>query len=78
MESKLKEIEKKPIFAKIVCKKRDEKVKFEISMRSLKNNENICSHCPVRNKCSRRLNVHIKPYDMLRYSMKVPKGILIG
>lgn len=69
---------KRPIFAVVVCKKRDDPVKFIVSMKSLKNNENLCHHCPKRKECSRRLNVHIKPYDMLRISPKVPKEIIVG
>lgn len=76
MESKeQKEYDKKPIFAIVHCHRGD--VTFTISMRSLKNNENVCSHCPKRYTCIKHLNIHLKPYEMLRISMHVPKEIKI-
>ena len=60
------------VFAKVHCNKGN--VDFELHWRSMKNNENLCSHCPMRFTCKRE-NYRIKPFEMLQISLDTPKQI---
>lgn len=47
------------------------KVDFSIGWKSVKNNENLCSRCPVRKSCKNRQNYHVRIFDILRSNMNI-------
>ncbi len=62
---------------RVRCYRYGEPVQFYISLRSIKNNDNICSHCPVRHKCNMRIDERVHFYEDIRANIdrKLPIGV---
>ncbi len=56
------------------------KVRFGISIKGIKNNENPCSHCPLKNKCPKYGKVeHLHFYEDLRvHNLQTPIHKVVG
>jgi len=64
----------KPVYAIVSCQFYKEK--FHIPLKSLKNNENICAHCPIRKECKHRDNARLHPFASDIVHKKLPVVIV--